>query len=227
MFSHSYAAWYHAGAPASVPRHAISKTAMDHGYTMGEVGMPLGEKGENFTAVFFWYNRLYTYQGIQTINIYKIYTKKLLMSLWQSFFVTDHLVYHDFIPVVVFIANVLVISPIFGRTHLLGTCHTYHAEFQPPRPHVFSNIFYVFLRMGLHLRMVVVYGNGVYPTSNWGFACVCSALAWSPVFYGRAEVLESRVSKTRDMLRCFPKFVVENSQAAKESYTFLLQRTYI
>ena len=42
------------------------------------------------------------------------------------------------------------------------------------------------------------------------------------VFYGRAEVLESRVSKTRDMLRCFPKFVVENSQAAKESYTFLL-----
>ncbi|CAL1130628.1 unnamed protein product [Cladocopium goreaui] len=79
-------------------RHAISKTAMDHGYTMGEVGMPLGEKGENFTA---------------------------------------------------------------------------------------------------------------------GFACVCSALAWSPVFYGRAEVLESRVSKTRDMLRCFPKFVVENSQAAK------------
>ena len=52
MFSHSYAAWYHAGAPAPVPRHAISKTAMDHGYTMGEVGMPLGEKGENFTAVF-------------------------------------------------------------------------------------------------------------------------------------------------------------------------------
>lgn len=33
-------------------RHAISKTAMDHGYTMGEVGMPLGEKVENFTAGF-------------------------------------------------------------------------------------------------------------------------------------------------------------------------------
>ena len=85
MFSHSHAAWYHAGAPAPVPRHAISKTAMDHGYTMGEVGMPLGEKGENFTAGVFFGTTGYTptrgYKMIQTINIYKIYTQKLLMSL--------------------------------------------------------------------------------------------------------------------------------------------------